>query len=455
MSREDRNEMLRARMREAAEYIEDMPRFSSKNTPEVTKAYLRLLGEPDRDMKIIHVAGTNGKGSVCNYLESICLAAGYSTGLFISPHLSDIRERLRLNGQMIPEEAFIEIFDRIRDLAGRDGLPHPSYFEFFFLMMMAWMGEEKPDLVILETGVGGRLDATNTVREKLLTVITRIGLDHTDYLGETLEAVAGEKAGILRRDVPLVCLDTPEPAYQAILEAARQAGAPVTALGEDNWRDTKLIENLIDFSFRYGYHCTVCAEEGVCIHARLRGTGLYQRENASLAAAAALLLADRGLEITADQIRLGLEQAFWAGRMEEKRPGLWLDGAHNPDGIRAFLETVRAMELPDGASRHLLFSAVRDKRYGQMLRMLAASGLFRTVLAVPMSNYRSVTLDEMKQTVEDTLRELPADRRPLYRVMDSVEEALEQMLRQKKPGDLCFVCGSLYLVGIVEDLTVI
>jgi dihydrofolate synthase/folylpolyglutamate synthase len=255
--------------------------------------------------------------------------------------------------------------------------------------------------------------------------------------------------------VPLVCLDTPEPAYQAILEAARQAGAPVTALGEDNWRDTKLIENLIDFSFRYGYHCTVCAEEGVCIHARLRGTGLYQRENASLATAAALLLADRGLEITADQIRLGLEQAFWAGRMEEKRPGLWLDGAHNPDGIRAFLETVRAMELPDGASRHLLFSAVRDKRYGQMLRMLAASGLFRTVLAVPMSNYRSVTLDEMKQTVEDTLRELPADRRPLYRVMDSVEEALEQMLRQKKPGDLCFVCGSLYLVGIVEDLTVI
>ena len=176
MSREDRNEMLRARMREAAEYIEDMPRFSSKNTPEVTKAYLRLLGEPDRDMKIIHVAGTNGKGSVCNYLESICLAAGYSTGLFISPHLSDIRERLRLNGQMIPEEAFIEIFDRIRDLAGQDGLPHPSYFEFFFLMMMAWMGEEKPDLVILETGVGGRLDATNTVREKLLTVITRIGL---------------------------------------------------------------------------------------------------------------------------------------------------------------------------------------------------------------------------------------------------------------------------------------
>ncbi|MEE1051138.1 MAG: hypothetical protein UIB39_03465, partial [Lachnospiraceae bacterium] len=128
MSREDRNEMLQARMREAAEYIEDMPRFSSKNTPEVTKAYLRLLGEPDRDMKIIHVAGTNGKGSVCNYLESICLAAGYSTGLFISPHLSDIRERLRLNGQMIPEEAFIEIFDRIRDLAGRDGLPHPSYF---------------------------------------------------------------------------------------------------------------------------------------------------------------------------------------------------------------------------------------------------------------------------------------------------------------------------------------
>ena len=294
MSREDRNEMLRARMREAAEYIEDMPRFSSKNTPEVTKAYLRLLGEPDRDMKIIHVAGTNGKGSVCNYLESICLAAGYSTGLFISPHLSDIRERLRLNGQMIPEEAFIEIFDRIRDLAGREGLPHPSYFEFFFLMMMAWMGEEKPDLVILETGVGGRLDATNTVREKLLTVITRIGLDHTDYLGETLEAVAGEKAGILRRDVPLVCLDTPEPAYQAILEAARQAGAPVTALGEDNWRDTKLIENLIDFSFRYGYHCTVCAEEGVCIHARLRGTGLYQRENASLAAAAALLLAGPG-----------------------------------------------------------------------------------------------------------------------------------------------------------------
>ena len=188
---------------EIVDSIAEIPRFSKNHSLPETRGYLDALGAPDDVLwkggtKIIHVAGTNGKGSVCNYLAEIFRAAGFHVGLFISPHLVDIRERMLLDGEMIPKEEFVRSFQKVTALttphrgpAGDISLPekpeHFTYFEFLFLMAMVWYGEKKPDVLILETGLGGRLDATNCVRHKSAAVITRIGMDHCQYLGSRRE----------------------------------------------------------------------------------------------------------------------------------------------------------------------------------------------------------------------------------------------------------------------------
>ena len=182
---------------EAVDYINEIPRFTTKNTMDDTRAFLHRLGDPDQSMRIIHVAGTNGKGSVCAYMRFILEAAGYRTAVFTSPHLTDIRERFVIDGEMVSEKAFLGAFLRIYDLLDAK-TPHPTFFEYLFLMAMILFSESRPDFCILETGLGGRLDATNAVSRKELAVITRIGLDHTEYLGDTLEKIAAEKAGILQ-----------------------------------------------------------------------------------------------------------------------------------------------------------------------------------------------------------------------------------------------------------------
>ena len=182
---------------QAAAYIEEVPRFTSKHTIEQTRDFLHRLGDPDQGMRIVHVAGTNGKGSVCAYLRSILQAGGYRVALFTSPHLVCIRERFAVDGRMISEEDFLRAFLHVYGLLdwdalgrGAEGAYHPTYFEYLFFMAMVAFAEEKPDFCILETGVGGRLDATNAVKRKELAVITHIPLDHVRVLGVTLEKIA-------------------------------------------------------------------------------------------------------------------------------------------------------------------------------------------------------------------------------------------------------------------------
>ena len=220
-------------MREAEDYLDSTPRFTNKSSLENIRKYLARFGNPERGLRIVHVAGTNGKGSVCAQIASCLREAGLSTGLFISPHLSVIRERISLDGEMIPEEEFLALFSEVKQeclRAAEEGLPHLLYFEMLFMMAMLWFSEKRPDYVILETGLGGRLDATNAVEEKEVTVITRIGLDHTALLGNTEALIAQEKAGILRRNCPAVFLTEPEDAYKAILEKAGEVCAPVSPM---------------------------------------------------------------------------------------------------------------------------------------------------------------------------------------------------------------------------------
>ena len=191
--------------RDVEEYILDIPKFTQKNQREDTDGFYSFLGRPGERQKIIHVAGTNGKGSVCAYSEAMLMAAGHTCGLFSSPHLECMRERIRLQKTDIPEEAFVRIFTYITQQIERYTKNYfPTFFELLFFMAMVYFEETKPEYIILETGLGGRLDATNIVKNKKICIITRIALDHTVYLGDTLEEIAGEKAGIISGGVPVV-----------------------------------------------------------------------------------------------------------------------------------------------------------------------------------------------------------------------------------------------------------
>ena len=195
---------------EAEQYINHIQKFAKKNTLSHTRMYLQALGIDEETFagRIIHVAGTNGKGSVCNYLTNLLLAEGFHVGTFISPHLVHMRERIRLDNRMIPEAEFVTAYEAVRQViaahAGQEAWYHPTFFEFLFLMAMYVYKEKMPDYLVLETGLGGRLDATNVFSKPVLTIITEIGLDHCQYLGDTKEKIAAEKAGIIQEGVPLI-----------------------------------------------------------------------------------------------------------------------------------------------------------------------------------------------------------------------------------------------------------
>ena len=424
---------------EAVNYILDVPRFTKKNVLEDTERFFDFLGRPGENARIVHVAGTNGKGSVCAFVASVLERAGISTGFFSSPHLVDIRERFRLNGEMIGREAFAACLNRVMDsleaFRQKTGKTeyHPTFFELLFFMGMLWFSEQKAEAIVLETGMGGRLDATNVVRQPAVCVITRIGMDHMEYLGDTKEKIAGEKAGIIKRHTPVVFWDDDPSVSQVIVEKAKKMDAEVIPVSDQEVGFFNFKNKTVDFSMRSGYYEYI----RVCLHT----PAVYQRQNAALAVRALEVLNGKLMQepeaakrITREAIEEGLSAAHWSGRMEEVLPGVLIDGAHNEDGVHAFLESVRH----DGClgRRSLLFSVVSDKRAGRMAEQILESGLFSRIVAAPMKSGRSLTREQ--------LDEIWMGQAELY---DSPEKAFDTLIREKGKKDMVYAAGSLYLAG--------
>lgn len=424
---------------QAQDYLYQVPRFTSKNSPKDTKQFLGVLGNPDQGLHIIHVAGTNGKGSVCAYLRSILEAAGRKTAAFTSPHLVDIRERFVIGQERISKEAFLKVFLTVYNsldwMALEQGKGyHPTYFEYLFLMAMLWFSEEKPDVCILETGLGGRLDATNSVTSKELAIITRIGLDHVEYLGDTIKAIAGEKAGIMKTGVPLVFSDVEPEATCVFLEEAEKLGISVYGVSKNDYAKINFKNKFIDFYMRSLYYGYVT----LSLHTIAR----YQVENAALAVRA-LEVWDREHNITQEQIRQGLWNGTWPGRMEEILPEVYVDGAHNEDGICAFLDTVRY----DGYDqrRCLMFGVVADKDYSAMLQHLIKAHAFRFIAVAHLHTNRAVTLEK----IEKLLLQYPECEYTLY---ENVDTAFRALLAERLPEERIYIVGSLYLAGEIKEL---
>ena len=424
--------------KKARDYLLAIPLWTKKkNTLDEVRHFLKELGNPDEQLNIIHVAGTNGKGSVCADLTAMLMEAGYHVGTFVSPHLTDVTERFLVDGVPVEEAGFSESFARVKAVTDRltaEGYAHPTFFEFVFLMAMDLYGRRKPDFVVLETGLGGRLDTTNVIRHPLACVITSISLDHTQYLGDTVELIAAEKAGIIKPGIPVVYDNNDRAAGAVIAAAADRLGSAAYGLtAEDScW--------------------------GVSFAAP------YQAMNAALAVKVLEILEIEG--VNAEVCRKALASVHWTGRMQQVAPDVWVDGAHNPGGIRAFIQAVKAQnglavqekqsaQQPDqgeqnAADMHpqiqLLFAAVSDKDYHEMIRLLCTELSPERVTVVQLKSERGLQADALARQFEDAgCSHVTA--------FDSTKDALKHVLSEKKEGDHLYMVGSLYLIGeILEDL---
>ena len=430
-------------MMQAEEYLEKIPMWTrEKHSLTDIRAFLHEMGDPDRKLSIIHVAGTNGKGSVCAFLTSLYRNAGFRTGTFISPHLVTVRERFLLNNEMVSpgklQAAFETVLETV-NIMKEKGYSHPSYFEFLFYMAMALFADETPELVILETGLGGRLDATNVVENPLACVITSISLDHIMYLGDTIEAVAGEKARIIKRQVPVIYDDTVPEASEVIRERAVQMASKAYPVGKGDFSILETKDQGLSIRAE-GEAAQAFAAAGPLV-LEIPFEAPYQAENAMLAVKTAVVLGqrERGFRLTEAQITEGIRTARWAGRMERAGENLYLDGAHNPGGIKAFIQAAASMAARQKKKAYLLFGAVSDKDYRAMARLLCEGISWAGIGVVHIDSSRSMDTEVLAEAFSQ------AYKGPV-RAFETAGEALREM--KKQAGDeLLFCAGSLYLIG--------
>jgi len=402
-----------------------------KHPPEHTRELLSRLGNPQEGIKIIHVAGTNGKGSVCAYLNAILLAGGKKTGLFTSPHLVRINERFQINGEDVSDEQFLDAFLKVEKAAKEyeaEGEGHPSYFETLFLMGMLIFKEAGVEYLVMETGLGGRLDATNVVEKPLACIITSISRDHTEYLGDTLEAIAGEKAGIIKAGVPVI-YDASQPGPASVIAAkAKEMGSPAWPM-EPSFYEMKT-QSREGITFTFAYPGGEKAELAIPYVAK------YQMMNASLAFYMMHILQDVH-DIPKNVLAEGLSKIKWPCRMEMAAPGVIIDGAHNEDGIAQFVSTAGYFAKENEIT--ILFTAVADKHYHEMIGEICEGIHPSHVVATQIDGSRVVPAEVL---AEDFRKAGCTDVCAEPEIGAAYEKALG-----KKGSGMLFCVGSLYLAG--------
>ena len=407
---------------------------------ESIRAMLERLGHPEQRYSAVHIAGTNGKGSVAAMVASILEQAGYRTGLYTSPHLRRINERIAINGAPIADDDFAAVFARIETLFGtlitEGTLPHnPSYFETLTAMALQHFADSGADAVILEAGLGGRLDATNAVNPAVCAV-TSIDFDHERWLGHSIEAIAGEKAGILKPGAPVINAAEHPQAQAIIRNQATKLGVPV--IEPDPVVPEKMTSREFgryEFAVDYG---------GVATRISLRLPGRHQVRNALTAVAVARELAQQGWNIPAEAVCEGLRRVRWPGRLQllrpygESGPLLFLDGAHNPAAARQLAEFWQE-HLATGERRrvHLIYGTLRDKAVEEIAELL-----FPPAASVILTEPHSPRAASVK-----TLSVLTQDFNPNIELVPAPVQALRRALRVARPEDVILVAGSLYLVG--------
>jgi dihydrofolate synthase / folylpolyglutamate synthase len=408
---------------------------AAKFNLENISVLLERLGRPDRVFPCVHIAGTNGKGSTAAFLEKILRDAGFRTGLYTSPHLERINERIRISGKEISDERFAEIFTRIHaaieELLAEGKLrAHPTYFECVTALAFEAFARERVDFAVIEVGLGGRLDATNVVTP-LVSIITRIDFDHENYLGHSLREIAAEKAGILKPQVPAVFAAQLPEAHEVLVARATELRCPFVETSE-LFRVKR--ETLAVGCVRATVEET---SSGKSLSLEPQLAGRFQLQNVLNAVAAAWILQNRNYRITDENIVQGIATAEWPGRLErlQTRPDVYLDGAHNPGAARELAQFLE--ENFANRKVYLIFGAMRDKAVDEVTGMLFPHA--HEVIFTQPGTPRAVSARQ--------LAEMAGDHAAKFTVVENAEQALESALSKAGPEDAVFITGSLYLVG--------
>ena len=414
---------------EVVDTIQNKRRFGNLTGFEISKIVLEKLGNPEKDLEFIHIAGTNGKGSVSAFLSKILEAAGLKTGMFTSPHLVDFRERIRVNGEMISKEDTKRLGEM---LLNKDFDVHPTMFDYCLALALLYFKEQQCDVVVLETGLGGKYDSTNAIGVPKVSVITKIGYDHMAILGNTLPEIAAEKAGIIKKGTHLVCESQDAEIEEILKEAAEKAGAASVKLID--WNDILIEEPTVSGKQRfsaYGYE-----------HLIMKMLGLHQYENATaalLAAKSYLSQINFSEEVIKEAIYTGIAQTMWKGRMEvlSREPFFLIDGAHNAHGVMALYKSL--VLLYPGEKFHFIMGVMADKDYEDMIEVLLPLAIDFTTVTVGYS--RSLEATKLAECI--AAKGVKAESR------ESLEEALADLTKERKEKTIAF--GSLYFIGEIEE----
>ena len=432
-------------------FLDNLQFFKIKLGLDSMRMFLKELDSPEQELKCVHIAGTNGKGSVAATLLTLLVEAGYRIGLYTSPHLSSVRERFRINGEYISEDEFAEAGTRIHDILGSRQI---TYFEFTTALALLWFAKRKVDLAILEVGLGGRLDATNVVTP-LVGVITNVSMDHEMYLGNTLAEIAAEKAGIIKHGVPVVSgVGTGETAEERVVLAVvehfcKDKNVPLFLHGRDFF-----IEQVEDGSWDYW----AMKRKGCCqLREKIRGIssslkGKYQMINTGLALATVEILGKFGYSVDDLQIHSGLQKVFWPGRLESfclsqddgslvecstaNSLRYLLDGAHNPAGVATLTDALR--NDYEYERLILVWAAMSDKDFLTPLTQICS--LAQVIIFTRLEYERSAQPQQLRNA-------LPVEMQERAVCENSIIAALATAVNHAGKNDLICIAGSLYLVG--------
>ncbi|MEE9500494.1 MAG: folylpolyglutamate synthase/dihydrofolate synthase family protein [Candidatus Aminicenantaceae bacterium] len=418
-------------------YLDQIQNLGIKFGLDNVRTILSSLNDPQNQYPAIHIAGTNGKGSVCAILSQILMEHGHRPGLFTSPHLVTVRERIRIAGDPIPEEDFSRHLSRLREvveelIVSKALLSPPTYFEMLSCLAFLHFAEERVDMAVLEVGMGGRYDATNVVTP-VVSAITTISPEHQKFLGETQSEIASEKAGIIKPGIPLVCGVEETVAHTTIRNRAEELNAPFFAVFSDSRR---LHKEKTEQNFRFEY---TCGEEKYNYLPSLLGE--HQGKNAAIAIAVARQLSKDWRRLDQSRIIRGIETAKWPGRLEivSERPLVLVDGAHNVEGAKALRKYVQEfISLPCV----LVFAVMRDKNIQKLSEILFP--LAHTVICTRFPYFKAASPEDIQRQASRFHGRIV--------FQPDVPEAAQAALQAASPDGVVLVAGSLFLVGEIKKI---
>jgi dihydrofolate synthase/folylpolyglutamate synthase len=420
---------------EAISYIENTGKFGINLGMQRIERLCELLGNPEKELKVVHVAGTNGKGSTTTFISSILMSQGYRVGIYTSPYIERFTERIKINENEIKEEELAGLVTEIKsdiDRIVEEGLEHPTEFEIITACAFKYFKDQQVDFVVLEVGLGGRFDATNVV-DPVLSVITTISYDHINILGDTLGKIAFEKAGIIKKDRPVVMYPQEKEAMDVLMKQAHDMNSKIYMVGD---MKHEVVEDTVDgIVFN-------AAGEGEYNNLKINLLGMHQVFNALTALKSIEVLRSEGFKVEDSAIYSGLAAARWPGRFEiiSRHPYIVLDGGHNMQGIESIAASVK--KYFEGRKIRIITGMLKDKDYSAMASKLGS--ICDYFITVEPNSPRALTADEMRQVFESLGKEAYA--------AGSIREGAELALDAVKEDEVALFCGSLYMIGEVRSI---